>query len=258
MACRDVYIFESAYSLSNFLLEYFCREARSALNQNQAFTVALSGGKTPVEFYSRLSTVKDEDLWRNIHLFQADERFVPPTHPDNNFHMITESLIDYLSIPEKNLHPVHTQCDSVQIAADLYKEDLLMYFLPPPGEVPVLDMVILGIGQDGHTASLFPGGPGLDNAHEMAVAVEAGDDRHARISLSLAMINHARNIVVQVAGADKADILSEIIDHSRDCPASRLEPVSGRLIFLADRAAARRLNLGEKYSHDKDAIVIRR
>jgi 6-phosphogluconolactonase len=155
--------------------------ARAAVARQGRFSLALSGGKTPQKLYARLAEDHRQGLpWDKIHLFWSDERFVPPDHPDSNYRMVRETLLEKVPIPSANLHPVPTQSRTVEEAAGEYERRLKNFF--GPVEFPRFDMVLLGLGEDGHTASLFPGTPALAEQKRWAVDVFPPAAPHARVT----------------------------------------------------------------------------
>ncbi|MFM8331198.1 MAG: 6-phosphogluconolactonase [Candidatus Methylumidiphilus sp.] len=204
------------------------------------FSLALSGGSTPQRLYRLLASAewRGQIDWHRLHLFLADERFLPLDHADSNFHMLTETLLDPLAaagvaIPAANLHPMPTD-GSVEDSARRYEAELRQFFGAAP---PRFDLIILGMGPDGHTASLFPGhvhaaGPWVLPVHD------SPKPPPTRLSLSLQLINHARQVWFLVTGQDKAAALSALRSDSEPVlPAGTVRPEPGELLWLVDQAA---------------------
>lgn len=240
---RQIFIFENTFSLNNDLLKKWMTLAKYSIAARGMFTVCLSGGKTPVEFFTKLCTMQDFDLWRKTHLFLADERFVDFDHSDNTWSLVQRILLDYVNIPKENLHPVNTEVESVFIAAEEYKNELQQFFKLKAGELPVFDLMLLGIGEDGHTASLFPGISGINDPQRLTMPTAVDYQPHERVSLTLPVINQARHKVLLVQGGNKAEILKKILIDRFDCPASQVNAEAGSLTFLVDKKAAKLLPL---------------
>lgn len=186
-------------------------------------TVALAGGSTPAAFYRTLAATQYG--WDETDIFFGDERCVPPTHPDSNFRMAHETLLEHI---DARVHRMRGEaCDAAG-----YEDTLRGVFGPG---VPSLDLVVLGLGDDGHTASLFPGDPALDEKERLVARVERPD--HARLTLTLPVLSAARVALFLVAGAGKREALRWLLDGA-DIPAARV--AAARTVVLADRAAAGR------------------
>lgn len=235
--CRDL------HDLGRRAAIGFLQSAVEAIPRQGRFSVALSGGDTPRPLYQSLAS---PDLamkipWKRIHLFWGDERAVPPDHPDSNYRTAYETLIAHVPIPPENVHRMPGEKSDLQAAACEYEEILRRFFGGPPGEWPVFDLIFLGIGSDGHTASLFPGSPALNEKERWVVAVPAEKVRSARLTLTLPVLNQARQIVFLAAGKEKAPVVRALLSRNRsriDLPAGRVRPQNGREIFFLDQAAA--------------------
>jgi 6-phosphogluconolactonase len=206
---------------------------------SKRFGLCLSGGSTPKRVYELLGA---EDLgasldWQKIHLFWGDERFVPPDHRDSNFRMAREALIDHVPIPAAQVHPVPTDSASPEEAAASYEATLQGFYggktLDP--ERPLFDVTLLGLGEDGHTASLFPGTKALDERDAWVTSI-LGVMPEPRISLTYPALQSSRVILFVVAGAKKRDILARVLANDRTLPAARLA-TRGTIHIFADRAA---------------------
>lgn len=206
------------------------------------FSVALSGGSTPRMLYAGLAEHANHEnvSWPDIHLFFGDERHVPPDHPGSNFRMVHEALLSKVPIPAGNIHRVMTELDP-RLAAFNYEEDLRAHFDTP---WPRFDLVLLGMGTDGHTASLFPKTAGLDEEQRWFVANYVPEQQVWRLTLTRHAINAARIIVVLVSGQSKADMLSEALTGVYDpehIPVQMISPVDGEMIWLIDQDVASQL-----------------
>jgi 6-phosphogluconolactonase len=216
--------------------------AREAVESRGRFSVALSGGSTPGALYRLLAEepYRSQILWKQVHLFWADERCVPPDDPGSNYRLAYEALIAGVPVPQENVHRVLGELGP-KAAARAYDRELRRFF----GEMrPSFDLVLLGLGSDGHTASLFPDSEVLEETERLAVAATAFyDSRPAeRVTLTLPALNAARQILFLVSGIEKAGIVQTVLADMQGClPAGRIRPVAGQLTWLIDAAAATHL-----------------
>ena len=201
--------------------------------------IALSGGSTPRRLFELMgSDLSGEFPWARMHFFWGDERFVPHDDPESNFRMANEALLSKVPVPPGNIHPVPTEGIEIDDAARAYERELQAFYGAPalePGKF-LFDVQLLGLGEDGHTASLIPGEPVLNERKRWVAAVAHGRPE-TRITLTYPAIESSRHIAFLVSGAAKRTILREVRTRSADVPAARLHPL-GDLTFLADRAAA--------------------
>jgi 6-phosphogluconolactonase len=200
--------------------------------------IALSGGSTPRRLFHLMgSEFKGEFPWSRMHFFWGDERFVPHDNPESNFRMVYETLLSEVAVPPGNIHPVPTEGMEIDDAARAYERELQGFYgaskLQP--DKFLFDVQFLGLGEDGHTASLIPGEPVLEERERWVVAVAHGRPE-TRITLTYPAIESSRHIGFLVSGTGKRDILHKVRAQSADVPAARLRPC-GDLTFLADRAA---------------------
>ncbi len=224
-------------ALSRAAAALFVRRARTAIRRAGRFAVALSGGQTPRRAYEWLACppFRDAVEWTRVHVFWGDERCVPFEDPRSNARMAHEALLDHVPIPRSQIHPIVCAGDP-EAAAARYEAALRDFFGERP---PRFDLIFLGLGEDGHTASLFPFSPALEEQARWVAAVEGPDI--PRVTLTFPVLNQARWVVFMVAGANKAAILREVqkgpLDPRR-WPAQGIRPAAGRLLWLVDRAAA--------------------
>ena len=201
--------------------------------------VALSGGSTPKRLYELLAgeDYRDRIPWGRVHWFWGDERFVPPDDPLSNFAMFEAAVLSRISVPAPNVHPIPTVDLTPGEASDAYARDLLRFHGSSvlTVEDPLFDVVLLGLGDDGHTASLFPGSAALEERSTWATSVSAGQSV-PRITLTYPALESCRECVFLVSGSAKKDILAAVL-RGEDYPAARLRP-HGRCAWLVDRAAA--------------------
>ena len=238
-------VFEDSNALVSAAVEDFITLANQSIGQNDRFSMALSGGSTPEPFYRALadSAHRKRLAWERTHLFWGDERPVPPNHFESNFRMAQETLISHLPIPEANVHRVPAEMD-VRLAAFSDEETLRDFF---EGDWPRFDLVLLGMGEDGHTASLFPKSAGLNEDQRWFIANYVPAHETWRLTLTKNAINAARNVWVLVQGESKADKLAEVLTGPRDPwanPIQWIEPDKGEMVWMLDEAAASKLSEG--------------
>jgi len=230
-------------ALARTAAEEFHRLSEAAVQERGRFSVALSGGNTPRAVYSILASEHQQLPWDRIHLFFGDERHVPPDHPDSNFRMASESLLGKVPIPEKNVHRIRTELEA-NAAAKEYEQELREFFHLINHDWPRFDLIFLGLGEDGHTASLFPGSKALTEESRTVVANWVEKFKTFRITLTFPVLNHASEVVFMVSGAGKAQILSEVLrSGSRKYPAQNVQPENGQLLWLVDQGAGSMLRL---------------
>ncbi|MBN2034488.1 MAG: 6-phosphogluconolactonase [Deltaproteobacteria bacterium] len=219
------------------------RVAAQATERRRAFTVALSGGSLMEILGPRLveSSLRDEVEWSAWHIFWADERCVPQASPESNYGTADRLLFRHINIPRDQIHALDDQLGAVE-AASAYESILREVLRPEPGKLPRLDLVLLGIGEDGHTASLFPDASLLNERQRWVVPVlYAPKPPHMRVTLTLPVINNARHIIFVAAGPGKRAIFSEVFKtglHRPKLPAELVIPVDGDLQWFVDEAAA--------------------
>ncbi len=244
---NEIFIFKTVEPLSNFAVDTWIRVSEQAIKNRGRFTVAVSGGKSPVTLYKKLSDLKNSAPWVKTHVFLADERFVSHDDKESNYNMLNQTLLRHIKIPGKNIHPISTNENTPQASALKYEKELISYFrlkIDPnrqtQGEFPKFDLILLGIGEDGHTASLFPGDPSLRETGRMAVAVRpSGKSRKQRITLTFPVINNAETIVFLASGVKKALILKEILEkRNTSLPAAMVRPKYGTILWLLDEKAS--------------------
>ena len=215
-----------------------------AIASSRRATLALSGGSTPKALYELLAAPewRDRMEWDKLHLFLGDERYVPPDHPDSNFGMANKAMISKVPIPPQNVHRVLTELPSAEEAASNYERVLREAFAT--NKTPQFDIMLLGLGENGHTASLFPHTTVLkDNAHIFA-SVWVEEVNAYRLTLTAPVINFSKNIIFMISGASKAHVLKEILYGPYEperLPAQLIKPVSGSLLWVVDQAAAAEL-----------------
>jgi 6-phosphogluconolactonase len=209
--------------------------------------VVLSGGSTPLGLYSLLATspaLRTQVPWSSTHVFWGDERHVPPDHPDSNFRGADAALLSQVPIPASNVHRIRAELDAVSAARE-YEAEIRGVFGLGGDELPRFDVLLLGMGNDGHTASLFPGTSALHADEHLVVANWVGKLDTERITLTASVLNNAACILVLVTGEDKAPAAKAVLHGAYEpeqLPAQLLAPTQGQLVWLLDRAAASRLD----------------
>ena len=217
----------------------FVKAAVSAIEENRIFRVALSGGGTPKEVYPLILEPHRRDAvdWSRVEFFWGDERAVPPDHPDSNFGVAYGMLISQLpNVRPDRIHRMPAEAPDLDAAALSYESELRLAFDARGDEPPAFDLVWLGMGPDGHTASLFPGSAALDERERWVVGNWAPAQEAWRMTLTFPVLDAAREVLFVVTGADKADALTRIRDGSSDLPASRV--AGDQVEWIVDRAAA--------------------
>src|SRR5437588_12027489 len=240
---RSVEVLATAADLFHAAAEEFIRAARTAIGGYGRFTVALAGGSTPKGVYSLLATNYTNFAWNRVFLFFGDERHVPPTDPESNYRMASESLITKIAIPAENVFRVPAENSDASAAALDYENQLRRFFELRPGEFPRFDLILLGLGPDGHTASLFPNTAALNETKLLVVANWVEKFKANRITFTYPVLNNAACVIFLVNGADKADMVRTVLEDGRaDLPSQRVHPVNGRLLWLLDKGAASKLS----------------
>jgi 6-phosphogluconolactonase len=236
---RDLRVFPDVKELSLRAAQAAVRTINNSVRTRGRCSLALSGGNTPRTLYTLLaSEFRDQIPWAQTHVFWGDERYVSPDDPESNYRMAKETLLDHVPCPAGNVHPMPTYFPSADAAARDYERTLRNYFRT---DWPRFDLNLLGLGDDAHTASLFPGSPALEEPTRWVVAVETPADPPLRLTLTLRALTRAANIYVLVAGSRKANALHHVLTGSPDpntFPAAGVRLAEGRLIWWVDRAAA--------------------
>lgn len=242
-AQREVRVLDSPAALSRAAAELFRETVASAVAERGRCAVALSGGSTPRALYRLLAdpTAPYRSLipWAALHLFWGDERYVPPTHADSNFHMVSDTLLRSIPLPASNLHRIEAELADPAQAAARYSAELVSFFHLAPGEAPRFDLVLLGLGDDTHTASLFPGSELVLETERLVAAPYVAAHSGHRITLTPKVLNAARLAVFLVSGSAKAPALRAVLEGPYDPlrhPAQIVK--AARTLWLADRDAA--------------------
>ena len=251
----QVRVYADAGELALKAARRFARLADQYVIGSGKFTVALSGGSTPKAMFSVLAAdpFLDTVPWSSIYFFWGDERCVPPDHQDSNFRMTSETLLSKVPVPQQNIFRVPAELQDSGEAAEQYTATLTNFFLSdnanrsgtaPLSTLPRFDLVFLGMGPDGHTASLFPHTTALSAGDKIAVANYVEKFKTYRITLTAATINNARNVTFLAGGEDKAETLKNVLEGSYQpdlYPSQLIQPRNGTLLWMVDEAAARLL-----------------
>lgn len=239
MTVSELRVFPDVERLSEALVSAIVARLAMAVRTRGSGSIALSGGRTPRVLYDRLARDHRQDLpWPQVHIFWGDERYVPPEDQRSNYRMASEALLGHVPVPAANVHRMPTEPADPRDAAAAYELVLRAHFGTP---WPRFDLVLLGLGDDGHTASLFPGSSALDEAERWVVTVNGPSEPRVRLTLTLPAITHAAAIDVIVSGSSKAEPLRRALADDPDpqrCPASAVRRTDGALVWWADAAAA--------------------
>jgi 6-phosphogluconolactonase len=233
-----------AAALARAGADLFAALAAEAAQEYRSIAVALAGGSTPKAMYELLASpaYHGRIAWPLIHFFWGDERYVPADHPDSNYRMAYDALLSKVPVPEANIHRMRTEDPDQEAAARAAEADIREHFKLQPGDLPRFDLILLGLGDDGHTLSLFPGQPAVDVTDRLVVASPPGrlPPPVDRLTLTLPVANAAARVVFLLAGAGKAATLRQVLHPTGGdrLPAARVRPTDGTLLWLTDQAAA--------------------
>ncbi|MCL5268161.1 MAG: 6-phosphogluconolactonase [Bacteroidetes bacterium] len=232
---REVRRFADLNELSASAAEDINRLIVRAVRLKSRFSLALSGGTTPRLLYRILGTTyRDKIPWKAVHFFWGDERYVPHDDKDSNYHMAKESLLEIIPVPVENVHPIPTTYAEPAEAAELYEKELRKFF-DTTGDT--FDLVLLGMGKEGHTASLFPESPALAETNRWALAVEVAANPPKRITLTYPVLNRADAVYFLISGQEKAEAIARVFDtstYSHSCPAKGVNPSNGKVVWWID------------------------
>lgn len=242
---REIVICRDSADLCRQAADRFIGLARDGINERGRFAVALSGGSTPRGLYALLGApeYRGEVAWSKVHLFWGDERSVPPDHADSNYRMVREVLLSQVDIPPEHVHRMAGEKDE-STAAGEYEALLRDFFQLAGHNLPRFDLILLGVGEDGHTASLFPGAGALNETERLVTNTYVAKLDSERLTLTLPVLNNAAEILFLVTGESKKNVVAEILEArpgSPILPAARVQPSEGRVTWLISRDAASRL-----------------
>jgi 6-phosphogluconolactonase len=240
---REVVILPDSNAIAHRAAEEFLSAANEAVTQRGTFAVALAGGSTPKALYCLLASdpaFRDKLPWNHMHFFFGDERHVPPDHDQSNYRMANESLFSIAPIERSQVSRILAEYPDAEKAALEYEQALRAYFTVKEGEYPRFDLVLLGMGDEGHTLSLFPGTKALHASNRVVVRNWVGKLFTDRITLTAPAANQANRVMFMVTRSDKAPALKAVLQGPYEpdqLPAQLIQPASGRLLWLVDQAA---------------------
>jgi 6-phosphogluconolactonase len=247
---REIRILADGAAVAGRAAQEFVQAAAWAVRERGSFNVALAGGSTPKALYSLLANdaaLRSKIPWDKIALFFGDERHVPPDHPDSNFRMATEAMISKAPLKPEQVTRIKAEYPDAEQAALEYEKALRQHFKLKDGEYPRFDLVLAGMGNEGHTLSLFPGTKALHADGRIAVRNWVGKLYTERITLTAPAASNAAQIIFMVTGADKTLALKGVLEgpfEPEQLPAQLLQPKNGKLLWLVDAAAGSMLSTG--------------
>ncbi|HEU4931877.1 MAG TPA: 6-phosphogluconolactonase [Pyrinomonadaceae bacterium] len=232
-------IFPDSQDLARAGAEHFVTRSLEAVEQRGTFTVALSGGSTPKLLFELLADpnepYRNQTPWANIHFFWSDERHVPPDHAESNYRMAYEAMLSRVPVTKNNVHRVPGENPNAAEAASQYEQTLIE---TTQQSLPQLDLILLGLGPDGHTASIFPGSEVLHETKRLVAAPWVEKFQTYRITMTLPLLNNGASVVFLVSGSEKAKIVKEVFEGPQKYPAQAVKPTKGELLWMLDNDAA--------------------
>lgn len=242
---REIRIVQNATQLARVAAAAFASLAEQTVAAKGSFSVALAGGSTPKAMFVLLADASEKFRarvpWSHIHFFWGDERHVPPDHAESNYRMAAETLLSRVPVPPEHIHRIRSERADASQAAQEYELELRDFFKLEAGQWPRFDLALLGMGADGHTASLFPGTTALHEQMRLAVAVWVQTLQTYRITLTPPVFNHAARVIFMVSGQEKAETLRRVLEgeyQPERWPSQLIAPQQGHLLWLIDQAAA--------------------
>ena len=239
----ELIICDNYHQLAEQVVKRILDLSRTTIKNRGVFSIALSGGSTPKGLYFRMASpdYRNQFKWNQIHFFWGDERWVPIDDIRSNYRMAAEALLTKCDIPPENIHPIKTKEVTPEVSAGLYEQDLVSHFKLRKSELPRFDLILLGVGQDGHIASLFPGNKALTEKKKFVVSTSVEDVEEPRVTLALPVINQAHHVIFMVSGVEKAAIVGQVLGKSgrKDIlvPAQLVDPERGTRSWFIDKAA---------------------
>lgn len=240
----QIAIYDDKHTLSQHAAEYIMRIAKESIDQRGRFTIALTGGTTPGEAYSLLGSepIRNQIDWQLVDIFWGDERCVPHTSPESNYYLAQESLLVKVAIPKSQIHPVPADLPDRDTASQAYVAEMQHAF--STNGIPSFDLIHLGMGPEGHTASLFPHQDALHETQRLVMPVSVPKPPPDRLTFTPPLLNAARNVLFLVTGSEKADALHAVLEgeyQPDEYPAQIVRPTNGEVVWMLDRAAAQKL-----------------
>lgn len=239
----DIRQFDDVITLTHAVTEFIVAQSQASIKEQGRFSLAVAGGGTPRPVYELLASnvYKHQIEWEKVHIFFGDERTVPPDYPDSNYKMVKDALLDFVPIPANQIYRIKGEIDP-HTAADDYTQALKSVF--GLDNLPRLDVIMLGMGDDGHTASLFPHTAAIHETEKWVIAHRVENLDTWRITLTPPVINQARFVAFMVAGQGKAGRLNEVVNgvyQPDELPSQIVKPIDGELIWFVDSSAAQNL-----------------
>ncbi|HYX49295.1 MAG TPA: 6-phosphogluconolactonase [Ktedonobacteraceae bacterium] len=240
----QIAIYDDKHALSQHAAEYILRIAKEAINLHGRFTIALTGGTTPGEAYRLLASepMQRQIDWQRVHVFWGDERCVPHTDPESNYYLAQEALFNKVTIPMSQIHPMPANKPDRDAASQAYTVEMQQAF--GTNGIPNFDLIHLGMGPEGHTASLFPHQASLHEKHKLVIPVSVPKPPPDRLTFTPPLLNAARNVLFLVTGSEKASALHAVLEgeyQPDEYPAQIVRPTNGEVVWMLDRAAAQNL-----------------
>lgn len=243
---REIIVAKDKAELNQIAAKKFIELAKTAVNKNDRFAVALSGGSTPRALYSLLAASFREAVdWNKVFFFFGDERDVLPNDDESNFRMANETFFKPLDVSEQHIFRWKTELNDPDKTVDEYERSLDVFFYLKSGEFPVFDLILLGMGPDGHTASLFPNTEALNETSRIVAKNWVEKLNTWRFTFTFSTINNAKNVMFLVAGEEKAEVLKQILEEPKNCailPSQCVAPANGKLVWHVDSSAAKLLS----------------
>jgi 6-phosphogluconolactonase len=235
----NIEILKNADDLARAAAKHFVAKSREAILETGRFTLALSGGSTPKRLYELLADptepFRDQITWEKIYFFWSDERDVPPHHPESNYRMAREALLSRVPVVRENVHRIEPEN---QIAADAAARYETILKRVTGEDLPKLDLILLGLGTDGHTASIFPGSEVLQETKRLVAAPWVEKFKSYRITMTLPLLNNGGSVVFLVSGDEKAEIVKEVLKEHVQYPAQFVRPTNGEVLWMLDKGAS--------------------
>lgn len=241
-------IYPDIHTLSQHAAEHIVRIANASITDNGRFTIALTGGTTPGETYKLLGNepLRSQINWQMVHIFWGDERCVPLDSHESNFYLAQQVLLSTIAIPESHIHPMPTTQPDREAASQAYTAEMQRTF--GTNEIPSFDLIHLGMGPEGHTASLFPHQASLHEKQRLVMPVSVPKPPPDRLTFTPPLLNAARNVLFLVTGSDKADALKAILEgeyQPDEYPAQIVRPINGEVVWMLDKTVAQKLHVEE-------------
>ena len=247
---REVRILSDGAAIAKRAAQQFVQSANAAVKDKGSFTVSLAGGSTPKALYGLLandSALRAQLPWDKMHVFFGDERHVPPDHPDSNFRMATEAMLSKAPLKPEQVHRIKGEYPDAEKAALEYQQELRSYFRLGDGQWPHFDLFLLGMGNEGHTLSLFPGTKALHDNGRLVMRNWIGKLFTERVTMTAPVASNAALVIFMVTGADKALALKAVLEgpyEPEQLPSQSIAPTNAKLLWLVDPAASSMLSIG--------------